>query len=226
MFQYAKKFFTDKIKKEKELEFRAIQNRNDINIKMNRINKYNQLKKDIKDIKIEIAGIIALMIIITGLFLSFGLTSQVILLAAFYDAVVAAFFLPKKFRDLKKYKKEYNGISKEEINELKEKEESMRELSKTLENEINSRQDSINQYKDELGKISEMEKVEEAKSKNTMNNAFYQADTEEEYHELLDRKEKCEMAFDEFLNEKVDYEDVHLGVRKIENPVKCLVKKK
>lgn len=236
MFQYAKDFFKEKIKKEKEIKEKREKEKKNIEEKLNVIKRYDDLKEEIKSIKGEIVMIFALMLLMTGLFLLASTALEMVYLIVGYNFVVAVLFLPKGFYNLKKCKKEYKKFSQEEVDELRENKESMEELYKKLENEITSSQRSINQYKKELVKISE---VEDFKDSNSMNQPFYQADTEKEYSQLvntqikpemtleefLNEKEKHKATFDEFLNERVNYEDVHLEVREIDSKARCLVKK-
>ena len=108
------------------------------------------------------------------------------------------------------------------MDELRENEESMKELYQRLEKEITNSQRLIDQYEQELGEIAIIEKF---KNSNTMNQPFYQADTEEEYNQLLNTQVKTEMTLNEFLNERVNYENIHLEAQEVDFKTKCLIKK-
>lgn len=225
-----KRFFRRKNKKRKRNQGKKEHEKDKIAGKLNTITEYNHLKKQIHYIKIWIGAIGFELFIMTCLLLSCGI------MIAMFDLAVVAIFFPIKFLMLEKCKKEFKKFSQEEVNELRENEENMKELYKKLEKEITSSQRSIDQYEKELGEISIVEKF---KDSNSMNQPFYQADTEKEYNQLLNaqikpeitlneflnEKRNCKTAFDAFLNEKANYENIHLEVQEVDCKAKCLIKK-
>lgn len=222
MLQYAEDFFRERIEKEEELKKEKEHEKHSIAGKLNTITEYDYLKAEIRDAKIGISAKLFVMLIIGMLFLWCGITSEIIILTAVYELGVAIVFLPKDLHKLIKRKKEFKQFSKEEVNKLKENEESMKELYEKLEKEITSSQSLIDQYKKELERISV---VEEFNDSGAMNQPFYQADTKEEYDLLTKTQQEGTIPFEEFLNERVNYEDVHLGVREIGKKPKYLIRK-
>lgn len=222
MFQYAKDFFKGKIEQEKNLKEQKEFEKHQLARKLDTITEYSYLKAQIIDTRIGIGIIFFAMLLAAWAFLSMALTTEMIGLTIIFESAVGAIFLPKKILKLSKSKKEYKKFSKKEVNELKENEENMKELYHKLEKEMTSSQNSIDQYEKELEKISV---VEEFNDSGAMNQPLYQADTKEEYDLLTKKQEKAIMPFEEFLNESVNYEDVHLEVREIGKKPKYLIRK-
>jgi len=218
MFQYAKEIFTEEIKKDKKLKAQCEQEKNEIDEKRNKIKRYDTLKNRIKGIKQEIGFMAFLLLAIGGLFLLYDAA----ILAVVYGALGAALLLPSKFRKLTRCIKEYQQFSEEEIHELRESENSMIESLQRLESKIITIDKSISRYEQELAKVSVVEEFENAHSREL---PLYQADTKEEYDELIDQHKKCRVAFEEFKDEKVDYSNAHLEVRCVDTDAKYLVKK-
>lgn len=222
MFQYAKDFFKGKIEQEKNLKEQKEFEKHQLARKLDTITEYSYLKAQIIDTRIEIGMIFAAMCLGGWAFLSMALTTEMIGLTIIFESAVGAIFLPKTILKLSKSKKEYKKFSKKEVNELKENEENMKELYHKLEKEMTSSQNSIDQYEKELEKISV---VEEFNDSGAMNQPLYQADTKEEYDLLTKKQEKAIMPFEEFLNEKVNYENIHLEVSEVDSKPKYLVRK-
>lgn len=222
MFQYAKDFFKGKIEQEKNLKEQKEFEKHQLARKLDTITEYSYLKAQIIDTRIEIGMIFAAMLLAAWAFLSLVLTAGMIGFTMIFDCAIGAIFSPKRFHKLRKLKKEFKKVSKEEVNELIKNEENMKELYHKLEKEMTSSQNFIDQYKKELEKISV---VEEFNDSGAMNQPLYQADTKEEYDLLTKKQEKSIMPFEEFLNEKVNYENVHLEVSEVDNKPKYLVRK-
>lgn len=222
MFQYAKDFFKGKIEQEKNLKEQKEFEKHQLARKLDTITEYSYLKAQIIDTRIEIGMIFAAMLLAAWAFLSLALTAGMIGFTMIFDCAIGAIFFPKRFHKLRKLKKEFKKVSKEEVNELIKNEENMKELYHKLEKEMTSSQNFIDQYKKELEKISV---VEEFNDSGAMNQPLYQADTKEEYDLLTKKQEKSIMPFEEFLNESVNYEDVHLEVREIGKKPKYLIRK-
>lgn len=120
--------------------------------------------------------------------------------------------------------KELKSLKKKGVKKLKKEEKKLRERGKELENESNIIHEIISE-KDELLEFIDF-------IKKTVDVPFYQADTKEEYLSLLSEKIKYdkwldekdsneyisefddkaayEMLLDEYLNEKIDYGNIHL----------------
>lgn len=134
-FQYAKEVLKKKVKKEKEILEKKEHEKHKIGEKLSTIVEYDHIKKEIHDTKIEIAGIFLLAIVVGGLFLLAGTTVELISLAIAYALAVVAIFVPKRIRNLKKYKTQLGKNSQEEVDELRKNEERMKEDYKKLEQE-------------------------------------------------------------------------------------------
>ncbi len=222
MFQYAEDFFRERIEKEEELKKEKEHEKHQLAGKLNIITEYDYYKKRIQDTKIGIGVMAITIVLVGGLFLLCGTTAELLILAVLFAMAGTGIFLPKEFRKLRKLKKEFKKFSKKEVNEFKENEENMKELYHKLEKEMTSIQNSIDQYKKELERISV---VEEFYNSNDINQPLYQADTKEEYDLLTKTQQKGTTPFEEFLNESVNYEDVHLEVREIGKKPKYLIRK-
>lgn len=223
MFQYAKEVLKKKVKKEKEILEKKEHEKHKIGGKLSTIVEYDHIKKEIHDTKIEIAGIFLLAIVVGGLFLLAGTTVELISLAIAYALAAVAIFVPKRIRNLKKYKTQLGKNSQEEVDELRKNEERMKEDYKKLEQEMNHSQKSINQYEVELEEISVVERFQEKQHSNPL---FYQADTKEEYNLLKKKQEQEMMPFEEFLNEPIDYGNVQLEVSEVDRREKVFMKRK
>ena len=221
MFQYVIDTLTEKIKNEKVNLEEKKQEKESIEKKLNLIRTYNDLKKSIKVLKVDVGMYGAYMLLVGFLFLSLEVPGGLYLTLS-YDGLVGCLALQKVCK-LKNVKKAMRINCFKDIDKSIENQESMEELSKNLEKDIENKERVIHEYEEELKRVSI---VDEFESNPLYNQPLYQADTKEEY-ELLRRKQAQEMMpFEEFLNEPVDYGNIHLQVSKMDRDKKVFVKKK
>lgn len=221
IYQYAIHTLTEKIKNEKKIKEEKEQEQKSIETKLNQIRTYNNLKEKIKIHKTEI-GLVGVVMLLVACLFPILVMPEGLYLIGFYEIMCGCFALGK-IRKLRNCKKAIKINVFKGINELIENQESMEELSENLEKEIENREAVINEYEVELEKVS---LLDEFQNKELYNQPFYQANTEEEYELLRRRQDKEMMPFEEFLNEPVDYGNIHLEVSEMDQSKKVFVKRK
>jgi len=221
MYQYAIHTLTEKIKNEKKIKEEKEQEQKSIETKLNQIRTYNNLKEKIKIHKTEV-GLVGVVMLLVACLFPILVMPEGLYLIGFYEIMCGCFAL-RKIRKLRNCKKAIKINVFKGINELIENQESMEECSENLEKDIENRKRVIHEYEEELKNISIMDEFE---SNKLYNQPFYQADTKEEYELLRRKQDKEMMPFEEFLNEPVDYGNIHLEVSEMEQSKKVFVKGK
>ena len=221
MFQYLINTLTEKIKNEKVNLEEKEQEKENIENKLSLIETYNDLKEKIKIFRVRTGLGGGSMLLLGGL--SLTLEMPVGMYLALYFVIMGGCLVFEKIHQLRDFKKAIRMNFFEGINKLIENQESMEERSQSLKKDIENRKRVIHGYEEELKRVSIMDEFERNQLYNQL---LYQADTREEY-ELLRRKQEQEMMpFEEFLNESVDYGNVHLEVSEVDRSQKVFVKKK
>ncbi len=221
MFQYLINTLTEKIKNEKVNLEEKEQEKENIENKLSLIETYNDLKEKIKIFRVRTGLGGGSMLLLGGL--SLTLEMPVGMYLALYFVIMGGCLVFEKIHQLRDFKKAIRMNFFEGINKLIENQESMEERSQSLKKDIENRKRVIHGYEEELKRVLIMDEFERNQLYNQL---LYQADTKEEY-ELLRRKQEQEMMpFEEFLNESVDYGNVHLEVSEVDRSQKVFVKKK
>lgn len=221
MFQYLINTLTEKIKNEKVNLEEKEQEKENIENKLSLIETYNDLKEKIKIFRVRTGLGGGSMLLLGGL--SLTLEMPVGMYLALYFVIMGGCLVFEKIHQLRDFKKAIRMNFFEGINKLIENQESMEERSQSLKEDIENRKRVIHGYEEELKRVLIMDEFERNQLYNQL---LYQADTKEEY-ELLRRKQEQEMMpFEEFLNESVDYGNVHLEVSEVDRSQKVFVKKK
>jgi len=245
MIRKAEPVLEKKLDDEKRLQEKATHDMHDIRRRLSELEDYDYASKGIKRGKIFIAFIIAILLAETGGILYVATTTGIPFIIGLGATVTVDGWIVKESKRV--ITNFIDGIQTrkvlsqnlEEINETRENLESMKERCKKIESEIRNREELISEYEKAIEEISTREELiseyekaikefltEEFQKKIQSNQLFYQADMKEEDC-LLKREQAKEISpFEAFLNEPVNYGNIHLEVSAVEDNQRVFIKKK
>lgn len=204
MYQYA----LEKLKKDLE-EQRVLKNRKKKELKQ--IMEKLENIEDYDDLLYEQfrAKMITVALLIMGLGCGIGsigffinLTEIALIAGIVLDisSIGFLFFSYRCIKEIKKRTKEIKALKKQGVKKFRKHQKDLEDKELELKEE-NSK---IQHKMDEIIKI--LEHIDFVKE--TANDIFYQADTQEEYENVM--KQNCLLMWNEFLNEKIDYSRIQL----------------
>lgn len=218
MYQYAEEQLTEELEEKKIIEKEIDSELKDVIRELENIIDYDSLRSETVSIVLTIAAII---IGVSSGVAAIGLIWKVSALGAKLLGIVIGVISGGCFVYVKKgiewvldSTKKIRNLKRQGIKESKKQQNELFEKKVKLGKEKDNVQREINKINTNLDQIKIYQRI--------MNDPFYLADTQEEY-ELLTGKRQ---VLDEFLNERINYSNVHLEVKEIESTnVKKLIKK-
>lgn len=211
MYKYAEQKLLEEIEKlEKEFKPKNEELKN-IKAKLENISKYDDLKKEnSKYVPMGFAGLIfgslcSMCAIETIVYflktLTFDITLGLIGTLAGTIGIILLYCGKTLLNDLKPNNKEIKELKQKGIKKDKKEKAILLAKEKEIEEEKKINQDKINEINTVLEHINFYNE--------TVNNLFFQADTKEEYDLVLDKDGYYEELFNEYLEEKIDYSNIH-----------------
>lgn len=227
MFQYAKmeieKQINKSLNKQREIETEM----NEIKEKKKLIERHETVKHSIKFRKKALIRIVIVCtsIVIVGV-VGLAIVTQLsviktIILSTFLELLSVLVFGTPIVVELCKAKKQHKEISQEEYEKLKSEEEKNLQLEMSLEKDYAEIEAKVTELEDTLAWI------EKTESMHYQTEPFFQADNSQQYEYLTKKKKYWEQLLGQYLEEKINYSEVHL--QDCENEIdkihiKCLIK--
>lgn len=216
MFQYAKEKLTKKLEEKNRIRLQKEQELKEIEEKLESICSYDDLKSNqaiyyIIGLSIGIIGLFNLITNVGEAFFVGGLSLGDICPIIFSIIII---------KNIRSNAKEIKVLKQQGVKRFIKEETKLRDKKLALEKECNNIQERIDKIVEVLENINFSEK--------SVSDPFFQADTEEEYGNykaIFETEEKGEQLFQNYLDEKIDYENVHLNVDQIDGGYVRILKK-
>lgn len=218
MFKYVEKMLNDKmetlerehgLQKEEESIYRE---------RLKYINSYTHLKTSIENEKKTLIAP-SLLVIIPILLIVFNNCDFAILAVSAFGAALDVVITTELVQKKKELKRDYSDISSLSMGQISCEEQLLNKILSDYYYAGNRLDKEMIQLKKEYARIAQYKEGLEV-----VKQPQYQADTEEEYHFLMQRQEEAINPFTDYLNEKIDYTTIHFD-SSIEENDKKLVKK-
>lgn len=212
MFQYAKEEIEGQLEEKDDSLSKIKEELADLKDELKEgqelVDNNNKLPHSMKRKKkmIVLMTIVSLLLAV-GMLIGSPINIKTIFLAAAGWAMCELAFAGELVYQFHKLKKEYQGISQEEVKRFESEKEQKQELVKALKKDYQKVNKEILDLESMRDWIAETENMNLA---NYQTDSFFQADTKEEYEYLEKQKEYYNQLLDEFLEEKVNYSEVHL----------------